>query len=146
MTTENTQPLDSLTLEFVVPAWGSQHAGGIVTVYLRKDGGLVQRTFPSVQSIVLSESWAGVSYLANQVKTTVSSEGGDIITIHGNGFDTSATIQYQCFFAEKCCEFPPCSPSRCVSMSSPGVYALSSTRIECQFPTWGTLYPYSGAT
>jgi len=145
MASTSSKPTDSLTLVFILPAWGLQHAANSVTVYLRNDGVLVPRVLPSLQTIQFSESWAGVSYLANQLKTTVSSEGGSTITVHGNGFDTSKTIQYQCFFTEQCCQRPPCAPSDCISLPSLGVYAHSSTRIECEFPAWGTLYPYSGA-
>jgi hypothetical protein len=138
-------PFDSRTIMFTVPAWGAHHAAQSVNVYLRNDGVTVPRSLPSLQTILLSESWSGVSFLTNQLKTTVNSEGGETITIHGNGFDTSASIQYQCAFTEQCCQRPPCADSECVSMVSPGVYARSSTRIECQLPSWGTLLPYSGA-
>jgi len=145
MASTSVRPENSLAIVFTLPAWGLQHAASSVTVSLRNNGVLVPRALPSLQTIVLSESWEGVSYLANQLKTTVSSEGGSTITIRGNGFDTSKTIQYQCLFTEQCCQRPPCAPSDCVSLSSLGVYAHSSTSIECEFPSWGTLYPYSGA-
>jgi hypothetical protein len=146
MTSTNVRLLDSQTIAFTLPNWGLQHAAQSVTVYLRNNGVSVPRVLPSLQVIQFSESWSGVSFLANQLKTTISSEGGGIITIHGNGFDTTKSFQYQCSFTEKCCRRPPCAASDCTSLFSPGVYALSSTRIECQFPSWGTLYAYSGAT
>jgi len=146
MTSTRVRLLNSLTIAFTLPNWGLQHAAQSVTVYLRNDGVAVPRVSPGLQVVQFSESWSGVSYLANQLQTTISSEGGGTITIHGNGFDTSKSFQYQCSFTEQCCQRPPCAPSECISLSSPGVYALSSTRLQCQFPSWGTLYAYSGAT
>ena len=142
----NVEPRGPLEIAFGVPSWGLQYAANTVIVHLRNDGLLVPRSSPSLQTIILSESWSSVSYLANQLKTTVNSEGGETITIIGSGFDTSRTIQYQCSFTEKCCQKPPCTPIECMSMSSHGVYSESSNRIKCQFPSWGTLLPYSGAT
>ncbi len=97
----------------------------------------------------LSESWASASALGSNLPQTGGAAGGELVTIVGNGFDTTGTMQYRCDFTIDCCvpaDSPTCDLSTCPTRSeSESVYALSPTALQCYTPAWGARYAFTGS-